>query len=81
MSKLRGAGDRFGDYDRIVPLVDEMNLQTQHSPDLLPKSQSIIMSDLTLADCRTAVGRRLPSFARRHRRRRRRRQLAHSLFW
>ena len=79
MSKLRGAGDRFGDYDRIVPLVDEMNLQTQHSPDLLPKSQSIIMSDLTLADCRTAVGRRLPSFARR--RRRRRRQLAHSLFW
>ena len=51
MSKLRGAGDRFGDYDRIVPLVDEMNLQTQHSPDLLPKSRSIIMSDLTLADC------------------------------
>ena len=45
MAKLGGAGDRFGDYLCVdcanLPSVSGHNLQTQNSPDLLPKFRSL----------------------------------------
>ena len=47
ISKLRGAGDRFGDnLSEDFTKVDAINLQTQKSPDRLPKFRSLVISPL-----------------------------------
>ena len=51
--KLGGAGDMFGDYLRVdwanLPLkVDAMDLQTQNSPDLFRKCQSLMAADKSI---------------------------------
>ena len=48
-SKFEGAGDRFGDYlcDDCTNLscISGRNLQTQNSPDLTPKFQSLTVTE------------------------------------
>ena len=51
--KLGGAGDMFGDYLRVdwvnlLLKVDAMDLQTQNSPDLFRKCQSLMAADKSI---------------------------------
>ena len=56
MMRLGGGGDRFGDCLCVYfANLDTINLQTQNSPDLLPKFRSLVFQhkpcDLLLCAC------------------------------